>query len=63
MSYAIDLANRISKEFTKDAQVVNAAYYVAVMEVGRKSANYSFFMDEDFTSDLVTEYFRLKKDA
>jgi hypothetical protein len=61
MNYAEDLASRLPAGFTKDAEIVDAAYNISEMEVGRKTTNYNFYMDEDFASDLITAYSALQQ--
>ncbi len=67
MNYAEDLAQRL---FDANPQldatgragaVIDAAWPLAVADLGRKSAQYRFWYDEDFPSDLVTAYAVLQK--
>jgi hypothetical protein len=67
MHYAEDLAQRL---FDANPQldatgragaVIDAAWPLAVADLGVKSAQYSFWYDEDFPSDLVTAYAVLQK--
>jgi hypothetical protein len=41
--------------------VLDAAWPLAVTDLGRKSAQWSFWYDEDFASDLVTAYAHLQQ--
>ena len=67
MNYAEDLAQRLfDTNPALDAgdhagAVIDAAWPMAVADLGRKSAQYSFWYDEDFDSDLVTAYAGLQK--
>ena len=63
MSYATYLAAKLSKGFIKEGDVVKAAYEISLKEFGRKVTDYNFYYDEDFASDLVTEYFDINKAA
>lgn len=63
MSYATYLAAKLTKGFTKEGDVVKAAYDISLKEFGRKVTDYNFYYDEDFASDLVSEYFDINKAA
>ena len=40
-----------------EQEVLEQGYEIMLNELGRKSANYYFYTDEDYPSDLVNEYF------
>lgn len=40
-----------------EREVLEQGYEIMLKELGRKSANYYFYTDEDYPSDLVNEYF------
>jgi hypothetical protein len=66
MNYVEDLAQRLFDANPRlDATgragaVINAAWPLAVADLGVKSARYSFWYDEDFPNDLVTAYSALQ---
>jgi hypothetical protein len=66
MSYATYLAAKLTEDFevfTKEGDVVKVAYEISLKEFGRNVTDYNFYYDEDFASDLVSEYFDINKAA
>jgi hypothetical protein len=67
MNYAEDLAQRLFDvnphldATGRAGAVIDAAWPLAVADLGVKSARYNFWYDEDFPSDLVTAYAVLQK--
>ena len=50
------IATQLPKNLITEAQILNEAYKVLRDEVGSKAARYHFYYDNDFVSDIVTEY-------
>ena len=48
-------------DITSEDEVLNRAYAIVKAEQGNKFARYKFNYDEDFPSDVVSNYFHLKK--
>lgn len=49
------------QDITSDDEVLNQAYHIVANELGQKTARYKFNYDEDFPSDVVSNYFYLQK--
>lgn len=49
------------QDITSEEEVLNQAYHIVSNELGQKSARYMFNYDEDFPSDVVSNYFHLQK--
>lgn len=49
------------QDITSEDEVLNQAYHIVSNELGQKTAHYKFNYDEDFTSDVVSNYFYLQK--
>ena len=50
------IATQLPKNLITEAQILNEAYKVLREVVGSKAARYHFYYDNDFISDIVTEY-------
>jgi len=50
------IAQQLPKNLITEAQVLNEAYKVLREQVGSKAARYHFYYDQDFVSDIITEY-------
>jgi hypothetical protein len=48
-------------DITSEDEVLNRAYAIVKADQGNKFARYKFNYDEDFPSDIVSNYFYLKK--
>ena len=51
------------QDITSEDEVLNQAYHIVSNELGQKTARYKFNYDEDFSSDVVSNYFWLKKQS
>jgi len=49
------------QDISSEEEVLNQAYHIVSNELGQKSARYMFNYDEDFPSDVVSNYFHLQK--
>jgi len=54
--YKMTIATQLPKNLITEAQILNEAYKVLREQVGSKSARYHFYYDQDFISDIITEY-------
>ena len=50
------IATQLPKNLITEAQILNEAYKVLREQVGSKAARYHFYYDQDFISDIITEY-------
>ena len=50
------IATELPKNLSTEAQILNQAYKILREQVGSKAARYHFYYDEDFVSDIITEY-------
>jgi hypothetical protein len=50
------IATELPKNLITEAQILNQAYKILREQVGSKAARYHFYYDEDFVSDIITEY-------
>ena len=57
------IATQLPKNLISEAQILNAAFKILYDEVGSKAARYHFYYDNDFISDLITEYRYLQQDS
>jgi hypothetical protein len=57
------IANELSRGLITEAQILNEAYKVLREQVGSKAARYHFYYDEDFVSDIITEYRELQQET
>ena len=57
------IATQLPKNLITEAQILNEAYKVLREVVGSKSARYHFYYDNDFVSDIVTEYRYLQQET
>jgi hypothetical protein len=60
-NYAEKLAKKVKPGLKTEKEVLDAGYKIAVADLGKKSASYSFSYDEDFPSDFVSAYFAINK--
>jgi hypothetical protein len=49
------------QDITSEDEILNQAYHIVSNEQGQKTARYMFNYDEDFPSDVVSNYFYLQK--
>jgi len=49
------------QDITSEDEVLNQAYHIVADEQGQRRARYMFNYDEDFPSDVVSNYFHLQK--
>ena len=62
--YSEEVAQKIfdkRQDITSEDEVLNQAYHIVANEQGQKTARYKFNYDEDFPSDVVSNYFWLQK--
>jgi hypothetical protein len=57
------IAQQLPKNLITEAQILNEAYKVLREQVGSKAARYHFYYDNDFISDIVTEYRYLQQES
>ena len=63
-NYAENLAQTIfdkRQDISSEEEVLNQAYHIVANDMGQKTARYKFSYDEDFPSDVVSNYFHLQK--
>jgi hypothetical protein len=49
------------QDISSEEEVLNQAYHIVANDQGQKSARYMFNYDEDFSGDVVSNYFHLQK--
>jgi hypothetical protein len=49
------------QDISSEEEVLNQAYHIVSNDQGQKSAKYMFNYDEDFSGDVVSNYFHLQK--
>jgi hypothetical protein len=49
------------QDISSEEEVLNQAYHIVANDQGQKSARYMFNYDEDFSGDVVSNYFSLQK--
>ena len=57
------IATQLPRGLITEAQILNQAYKILRDEVGSKAARYHFYYDEDFVSDIITEYRNLQTET
>jgi len=57
------IATELPKNLITEAQILNQAYKILREQVGSKAARYHFYYDEDFVSDIITEYREIQKET
>lgn len=55
------IANQLPSGLTEQ-EVLEQGYQILLKEQGRRTADYYFYYNEDYPSDLVSEYFYIQKD-
>jgi len=54
----MSLAQQLAPDLTEN-QILASAFEIMAKEQGIKTARYYFYYNEDFPSDLISEYFNL----
>lgn len=54
----MSLAQQLPRGLTQD-QILAQGYELLKTQIGSRAADYFFYYDEDYPSDLVSEYFNL----
>jgi hypothetical protein len=50
------IANELPVGLMTEDEILGAAFNLMKMQLGSKAARYHFYYDNDFVSDIVTEY-------
>jgi hypothetical protein len=55
------IANELPKGLTTENDIINMAFNLMKLQLGLRTARYYFYYNEDYPSDVVSEYIWLEK--